>query len=398
MSDGRDVVIVGAGPVGLLLANILGAADIRGLLVDRRIGLPSQSRAIGVTPPSLHILEQCGVATALIAAGVRVQDAVVSDGRQLLGTVSFRDLPGPYPFILSVPQRETMRLLELNLLKYPSIAYLPHTEFLGMDRNGGFVKARIRDRVTSMAQSVQTRLVLGCDGHRSAVREACGLHCAHKRYGVAFLMADFDDTSDLGATAHLFFTPQGAIESFPLPGRRRRWVAQVDQGAGQYSYDDIARPVRERTGFDLCISGASKVSWFQPERLCCKPFGGPSVLLCGDAAHVMSPIGGQGMNTGFADAAEAARVVTDHLNGGNWEDLCAGYSRRRRQAFETAANRAAIGMWIGTRQGMVGRIRGFFLKHGLLRNPFSRGLPQHFAMLTIPHVEWPFHPNSKRAR
>ena len=122
------------------------------------------------------------------------------------------------------------------------------------------------------------------------------------------------------------------------------------------------------------------------------------MLLCGDAAHVMSPIGGQGMNTGFADAAEAARVVTDHLNGGNWEDLCADYSRCRRQAFDTAANRAAIGMWIGTRQGMVGRIRGLFLKYGLLRSPFSKRLPPHFAMLTIPHVEWPFNLDSKRAR
>ena len=112
----------------------------------------------------------------------------------------------------------------------------------------------------------------------------------------------------------------------------------------------------------------------------------------------MSPIGGQGMNTGFADAADAAGIVREYLEGGDWSNLRRGYDRRRKRAFKAAADRAALGMWIGTRTGAIGRLRSFLLRYGLLRGPFSKKLPPHFAMLTIPHVNWPFRMRGGRAQ
>jgi len=392
----RDAAIVGAGPVGLLLANLLGASGVNTALIDKRGELPSQSRAIGVTPPSLRVLEDLGLADPLVAAGVRVRDAVVSNGHRQVGVVSFRNLPGPYPFVLSVPQRETMRVLERNLDCFPCVVRYPHTEFLNMVATEESATLELRDTNSGTMKTLRARLAIGCDGHHSAIRESSGLRYSHKRYPVSFLMADFSDSSDFGEDACLFFTTQGAVESFPLPGRRRRWIVQVKHASGEFAIEDIVGLVRERAGFDLRTSRASNVSWFQPERLCCSSFGGKSFLLCGDAAHVMSPIGGQGMNTGLADAADAASVVKESLAGKDWTTLWRDYDRRRQRAFRAAAVRAAIGMWIGTRRGTMGRLRSLFLDYALLRGPLAKMLPSHFAMLTIPHVNWPFQTRAGR--
>jgi len=385
----QRVTIIGAGPTGLMLANLLGDANVPCMLVERRSELPVESRAIGVTPPSLDLLESLGVADMLIARGVPVQDAVISDGRSPLGSITFRNLAGPYPFILSVPQRETMKLLEDRLHGLNSVHHMDGTEFLGVAVGSDGVRVRLRNLGTGEEYQTDGTLLIGCDGNRSTVRSVGGFRWKQKRYDVSFYMADFEDHSDMGSDAVLFFTADGAVESFPLPGGLRRWIAQTSTGSDGLSRAHLVDCVRRRTGTDLSRADSTDISWWQPERLrCCRLQRGP-VLLCGDAAHVMSPIGGQGMNTGLADAEFAAHVIARHLDGGSWDNLCAGYARRRQRAFKAAADRAALGMWLGTRTGLAGQLRSLFLKHFLLRKPCANALPRHFAMLTIPHGRLP---------
>ena len=387
--DKEQVIIIGAGPTGLMLANLLGDADVPCLLVERQTELPAQSRAIGVAPPSLDLLASVGVADALITRGVPIRDAIISDGRRELGSLTFRHLPGPYPFILSVPQRETMRLLEGRLGKLDSVRYSLGTEFLDLTMDSDGVRARLRDLGTGDEYVTAGALLIGCDGNRSTVRKASGVAYKHKRYGVSFFMADFQDDSDMGPDAVLFFTTDGAVESFPLPGSLRRWVVQTGAGPDDLTRVDLVDDVRRRTGTDLSRAASTDISWWRPERLRCRGRPRGPVLLCGDAAHVMSPIGGQGMNTGLADAEFAAQVIVQHLAGGSWEELCGRYKRRRGRAFAVAANRAALGMWLGTRTGLIARLRSSFLKHLLLARFCAKRLPRHFAMLTIPHGRLP---------
>jgi 2-polyprenyl-6-methoxyphenol hydroxylase-like FAD-dependent oxidoreductase len=142
--------------------------------------------------------------------------------------------------------------------------------------------------------------------------------------------------------------------------------------------------VRRRTGFDLRGDRSTAFSAWRPERLCCATFAQGPVMLCGDAAHVMSPIGGQGMNTGFADAALAADALCRAQREDSWADQCARYTFRRRRVFRAAADRAALGMWLGTRTGTAARLGGLLLRHGLLRPALARRLARHFAMWTLP--------------
>jgi 2-polyprenyl-6-methoxyphenol hydroxylase-like FAD-dependent oxidoreductase len=383
------VIIVGAGPTGLILANLLGDAHVQCLLVERRAQPPAESRAIGVTPPSLDLLESMSLADTLIDRGVLIRDAIISDGRSRLGSLTFRHLPGPYPFILSVQQSETMGLLEERLRELDSVRYCQGEEFLDLTTRPEGVDARLRDLETGEEHVESGELLIGCDGNRSTVHKAAGIPYTHKSYGVSFFMADFTDETDMGSDAVLFFTTEGAVESFPLPGGLRRWVAQTDAGPDGLTRVELIDHVRRRTGTDLSEVASTNVSWWQPERLRCLRLSRGPVLLCGDAAHVMSPIGGQGMNTGLADAELAAHVVARHLRGGSWDKLCATYDRRRSRAFRVAADHAALGMWLGTRTGLTARIRSPFLKYFLLGTLFAKALPRHFAMLTIPHGRMP---------
>jgi 2-polyprenyl-6-methoxyphenol hydroxylase-like FAD-dependent oxidoreductase len=379
------VLVIGAGPVGLLLANLLGDAGVPCHVVERETERPRESRAIGVTPPSLELLDEIGVTDELVARGVSVRDAFVHDGPRVLGTLTFRRLRGRYAFILCVPQRVTMGVLESRLAGLPSVRVSRGVEFVGLSPAGHGAIATVRDRATGRARTLHGSLLVGCDGHRSTVREVGLIHGRRSAYRVSFFMADFEDRSPLGEEAHLYFTPSGAIESFPLPCGQRRWIAQRTGEGAPGTRESLVACVRRRTGIDLSGSPSGPVSSWRPERLCCETFASGRVLLCGDAAHVMSPIGGQGMNTGFADAELAARAILAARAGGGLGRLGSRYTFRRRRAFHAAADRAALGMWLGTRTGLSARLGGALMRHVLLRPPVVGLLPRHFAMRTIPY-------------
>lgn len=381
-----EVLIVGAGPVGLLLANLLGAAGVRCVLVEKRTEQGTHSRAIGITPPSLLGFQRLGLDQKLIALGVRVEEAVVSDGRRTLGHVEFRELPAPYPFLLAVPQIATMRLLADNLAAFPSVTYRTGLELVGLEPQPDKVRVRLLDHGTQAEWWLDAPMMVGCDGHRSTVRELSGIGLVRHRYRPQFFMGDFEDRTTLGRRAHLFFTARGSVESFPLPGQLRRWVVLADVATEVAPPDYVARRVRELAGFDLAGSRQFNQVHFQPERLLCARYYRGRVALCGDAAHVMSPIGGQGMNNGFADAELLTQaLVRICREDAATEPLLRQYNDYRRRAFRVAAARAARGMWLGTRTGYWASAgRSWLIESVLLRPPVAERLPGYFAMLTIP--------------
>ena len=299
--------------------------------------------------------------------------------------MTFRDLPGPYRLILSVPQPETMRVLGSRLRHWQCVRYKTGAEFKLLTGRGARARATFKEARGHREWTVRPALLIGCDGHRSAVRGSLCMRYARHHYSACFSMADFEGGPPMGPEAHLFLTEKGAVESFPLPGGLRRWIVQSDDCRERLSVADLVKRVRVRTGVDLAGADSSGVLWFRPERLCCERFCKDNALLCGDAAHVMSPIGGHGMNTGFADAELAARIISRYYNGEAWTELCSEYDHRRHRAFRFSADRAALGMWIGTHRRPLSRFRSFLLREFLLRRPFVGYLSGHYAMLTVPY-------------
>jgi 2-polyprenyl-6-methoxyphenol hydroxylase-like FAD-dependent oxidoreductase len=376
-----DAIVVGGGPVGLCLSCLLAGNRARVLVLERQTRPSQTSRAIGVTPPSLRIADGLGVAGELIARGTRVTRAYVH-GDGPLGSVSFDLLPQPFRFILSVPQTETEEVLRGLLEHQDNATFLAGAEAESVDLGvpgGPLVRWRRAGRVSR----AQGRFLCGCDGAGSLVRRELGLRFRGGPYRRFFLMADYASEAGLGRDAHLYFTPRGSVESFPLPGGKRRWIAQTGALLDPHPAGALEEIVHERTGIALEPAEATWRSSFQPGRYEAEAMAVGPVALCGDAAHVMAPIGGQGMNTGFADAELLAALLHDQLQR-NGAVVPPAYESYRRRAVRSAARRAAASMNVGTITGPGGSgVRNALIRM-LLHSPFRRAVPPHFAMLTIP--------------
>ena len=380
-----DVIIVGSGPIGLLLANLLAPKDLHVLILERRTELPTHSQAIGITPPSLEILATLGLDETFVREGVKIQDCFVHDNHGELGCCSFRKLAGNYPFILSLPQKTNVTLLEKNISSQSQIVFAKGAEVYAIHRHQNFVQVEFLD-AQNAAKKVAASYVVACDGNRSRIREILKTSVKEKTYGCHFVMADFPDNSGMGDDAHLFFTEEGAVESFPLPQGKRRWIVQTSVAMKTAPQTFISEQVRQRTGIFIPFQEQISQTWFTPRRLDCEDYVQDRVILCGDAAHVMSPIGGQGMNVGFGDAALLAQTLGEILQHGQpAAPLLQTYSRKRQRVAKAAADHAAAGMWLGTRKGRLqSTLRSLLMREIFFSEPMSEKLGPHFAMQTLP--------------
>ena len=385
-SADAEVLIVGAGPVGLLLANLLGQAGISTLVLEKRTTRGPGSRAIGITPTSLEVLAELGLADRFLAQGIAVRSAAVHADAGLLARLELGGPGAAFPFILSLPQLETERLLLEGLGRWPAVELRVGLEALSVRQEGGAVAVRARGPGGVEAE-LRAALLCACDGIGGATARCLGLRRRLRRFRVAFRMGDYADDSGLGPEAHLYFTRQGSVESFPLSGGLRRWIVQATEGGEpEPSFEEVEARVRERTRQRLDPARRIWASSFRPERSELERFRSGRVVFCGDAAHTMPPIGGQGMNTGFADARLLARVLERCLRGGgDLEELLGLYEPYRRAGFRAAALRSRLFMGLGTLRAPGPRALRNLLVPVLTRPPLSWAMVGHFTMANVPY-------------
>ena len=156
-----DVVVVGGGPVGLLTACLLADRGLRVTILEKRPGPTTRTMAIGVTPPSLEILRGIGLDQEFVRRGVRVRTAEVHESRRTVGRLRFDDLPSPYPFVLSIPQPDTVELLTRAAASRPLICLRPDHTFESFTQSSERVRVTARDNAGGTTRILHTRFLVG---------------------------------------------------------------------------------------------------------------------------------------------------------------------------------------------------------------------------------------------
>ena len=229
---------------------------------------------------------------------------------------------------------------------------------------------------------LRSRLVVGCDGMGSQVRKSAGFQFLGGEYPDRYVMGDFDDTSGLGTAACVFLGREGLVESFPLPGMIRRWVAREATGRQMCDAAELAEIIRRRTGHVVDASTASMFSPFRTYAFVAQPFARGRVLLAGDAGHVVSPIGGQGMNLGWMDVWDLVPELVAFLAGQASFTKEVAFTKRRSRAYRIVRRRAELNMWMG-REGRSSVVKQW-LTRLLLGTPLATYFAGRFTMRGLP--------------
>lgn len=376
------VAIVGGGPVGLYLALALLHEGIEPRVFERADASRARgSRSIGIHPPSIELFDELGLGASFLARATRVRRGIAFGESGSIGDVSFDRCPGPHRFVATLEQWKTEAWLRAALLERAPNALVSPAHVGEVRREHGSVTIFFTSPQGTLG-TASFAAAVGADGKRSVVRRAIGASFDGATYDGEYAMADGPDTTSFGDDAAVFLTRDGLVESFPLPGRRRRWVVRRDERGGAPSVEEIVEIVLARAHQPLDPATLEAPSAFRAEHRLASRLALGRIALVGDAAHIVSPIGGQGMNLGWIGARSVARVLGRELSCGR--DPSAALERdatRRAIEARTATRRAEMNMWLGrptrrsaTRANLV---------RSLLALPTSHLLARAFTMRAL---------------
>ncbi len=304
-----DVLIVGAGPTGLTLGIELARRNVSFLLIERDTIPPTTSRAIGLQTRTAEMLRILGVPRSALQPSIQPRALCLEEGPRTLACIMFDAADTDGVTLTVIDESDTERILQARLEALGG-AVQRGTELLSYRDEGDGVAATLRD--ASGEREVRARYLVGADGAHSLVRRLAGIPFEGAAYPEQFILADLDiDWSLPHDTAHVWIGGEQLAAVLPLPAANRYRAilplapaTVLPANPSEAQIGELAiQELRERTGVPLQVQGAPVwASAFRISRRQAPQYRKGPVFLAGDAAHVHSPIGGQGMNTGIQDA------------------------------------------------------------------------------------------------
>ena len=326
-----QVLIVGAGPTGLALAARLSKAGVDHILVDALDGAQNTSRAAVVHAHTLEMLEAIDVVDAMEAQALPVSHFTVRERGAALLDVIFDALPSRFRHLLMIPQTATeallaARLTELGGAVHRGVAALGATA----DADG----ATVRVRTKTGEQNIHARFVVAADGMHSVIRPAAAIGFDGDTSGESFVLADVRMDWPFGAReVSMFFSPAGLVVVAPLPDGSYRVVATLDDAPEKPGIADIQKLLDARGPTQsVRVTEIGWASRFRVHHRLAATYRKGPFLLMGDAAHVHSPAGGQGMNAGLVDAMVLGAALTRVVRDREPETVLDDYAHTRRPA------------------------------------------------------------------
>lgn len=329
--DQEQVLVCGAGPVGLAAAVALAVYGVPVRIIDKDSGPTDLSKALSLWARTLEVLDGLIDVERFVDAGIKVEGVTFHRGGGIIGRVEFTNVPSRFKVGILIPQSESERIL-LERLAELGVEVERNTELTAFEDKGDHVEATIRS--PGGDESIcGFSWIVGCDGAHSTIRPGLGLEFEGSEDPDRFVLADVEVSGDIeDDRVSVFFDVGGPAVFLPIVGGRYRFLTNTPHAAADASdpdLEEIQQIIDSRLGMDLRVSNPHWLGAFRIHECCLDRYRVGRCMLAGDAAHVHSPVGGQGMNTGIQDVVNLAWKLWFHRLGLGGDPLIESYSNER---------------------------------------------------------------------
>ena len=331
--NSQTILIVGAGPVGLTAACELTRHDVPVRIIDKAKERSQTSKALGIFPRTLEVFETMGIVTPVLNAGLRLRGLCIHNQKEEIASIDMSSVASPYPFVFSLPQSETERIL-IEHLESLGVSVERERELIGLTQTDTAVHAVIRN-ANGGEETMETPWLLGCDGAHSSTRHLLGMEFEGAPYDESFVLADAKVEAPVSKDqVHLFASAEGIFAIIAMREDFSRVIANIppesrEQNLPETTLEEIQQIADRRGPPGTRLSDATWISRFHISHRKVKNFRKLRVFLAGDSAHIHSPAGGQGMNTGIQDAFNLAWKLGLVVKGHAAPQLLASYHVER---------------------------------------------------------------------
>ncbi len=357
-SQQTSVLIVGAGPTGLAIALWLKKRGIAFRIIDQSSKPGTTSRALAVQSRTLEFYKQLGISDRLLEKSLLVPDLIMWRSGKQVATAKLGQLGknlSPFPYIVFCSQ-DVHEALLCDVLKEMDVEVERNTQLISFSQSSEGVTAEIKG--PKGLETVKASYICGCDGAHSTVRHEIGAKFPGGTYSQVFFVADVVATGEMmQGSVQISVSPKDFCIVMPIKSqnsvRLTGLVPPENEAKENITYEDVSQSVAENTGLKV-----SKVNWFSSYHVhhrVAEKFREGRAFLCGDAGHIHSPAGGQGMNTGIGDAINLSWKLADVIQGRCSEKILTSYSTERMafakvlvQTTDTAFKLIASQSWIGS--------------------------------------------------
>lgn len=330
-SNKEAVLIVGAGPTGLVLALWLSKLGIKVRIIDKNAQAGETSRALIVQARTLEFYQQIGLAEEVISSGIKMDYLAFRKNGQPVKTVTIGEIGTdltPYSFILSFPQDDHERLL-LAHLNDLGVVVERHTELLSFTQTEEKVTAILQ--CNEIQETAKFDYLCGCDGARSTTREQLGIQFPGGTYNDLFFVADVGCADEIAQGLQIGITKTDFCLAFPVRSSKTvRLIGIVPPEhahQAEITFTDVQAAIARN--MQVNITGVNWFSTYHVHHRVVPRFSIGRVFLAGDAAHIHSPVGGQGMNTGIGDAVNLSWKLAAVLQGKASAKILQSYEQER---------------------------------------------------------------------
>jgi 2-polyprenyl-6-methoxyphenol hydroxylase-like FAD-dependent oxidoreductase len=361
MPDHVQVLIAGAGPVGLTLASELARHGVIVRIVDKAAARTDKSKALVLWSRTLELLDDAGYAGPFLPAGFAAHGAQISNGKDIVARVTFDSVDSRFAYALMIPQSETERILEERLARH-GVSVERSVEMTGFVDKGSAVQVTLT-KAAGIPETTTADWLVGCDGAHSTVRHGLGFAFEGSTLESSWVLADGHLKGlEPHDRLHIFWHRDGILAFFPIVGDRWRVVADMGEATGSGrgadpTLDEVNDLLARRGSPGLVMFNPIWLASFRINERKVRDYRKGRVFLAGDAAHIHSPAGGQGMNTGMQDAFNLAWKLALVVEGRARPTLLDSYSPER----------TAVG-------DRVLRNAGRLTELATLRNPMLQGI------------------------